>query len=165
MAGDHLATYLNDHLAGSVAAIKLLEYLEHARKNSPDCVLFADLKADVAADRDELKAIMSKLGVAESRPRKVAGWLTERITQLKLRLDDLSGESLRQLEAIEIVAIGIEGKRALWGSLVAAAEATHKLQGIDYERLARRAKDQRCRIETARLRTARKALVGDREKP
>ena len=30
MVNEHLATYLNDHLAGSVAAIELLEHLQAA---------------------------------------------------------------------------------------------------------------------------------------
>jgi hypothetical protein len=100
--------------------------------------------------------------VPESRPRKIAGWLTEKITQLKLLLDDGRGGPLSLLEAIEAVALGIEGKRALWYALAAAAEVTPRLQGIDYDRLAQRARDQRCRIELARLEAARIALVEGR---
>ena len=107
MGQDHLSTYLNDHLAGSVAALELLAYLEQEHTGTPRSNVFAELRAEVAADRDELKAIMSKLRLAESRPRKMTGWLAEKITRLKLRLDDPSGGSLRLLEAIEAIAIGI----------------------------------------------------------
>jgi hypothetical protein len=162
MPQHHLATYLNDHLAGSAAALELLGYLEQAYTGTPQSSFFAALGAEVATDRDELKAIMNRLGVPESRPRKIAGWLTEKITQLKLLLDDGRGGPLSLLEAIEAVALGIEGKRALWYALAAAAEVTPRLQGIDYDRLAQRARDQRCRIELARLEAARIALVEGR---
>ena len=60
--------------------------------------------------------------VAESRTRKATAWLTEKVTELKLRLDDPAGGALRLLEALEAVSLGIEGKRALWRALAAAAE-------------------------------------------
>ena len=41
--------------------------------------------------------------------------------RLKLRMDDASGGDFRLLEACELVAVGIEGKRGLW---VALAEAS-----------------------------------------
>lgn len=141
-----------------MVAIELLNYLEEAHKDSPDAGFFAELKADVIADREELKSIMNRLRVTESRTRRVAGWLTEKITQIKLRFDDPSEGSLRLLEAIEAVALGIEGKYALWGALQVAAETIPELQSIDYKRLAQRARDQRSRIEPTRLQAARNAL-------
>src|SRR5438067_2160325 len=35
MGNEHIATYLNDHLAGSVVALELLEHLEAAHDNTP----------------------------------------------------------------------------------------------------------------------------------
>jgi len=35
MDNEHIATYLNDHLAGSVVALELLEHLEAAHDNTP----------------------------------------------------------------------------------------------------------------------------------
>lgn len=158
MADEHLATYLNDHLAGSVAAIELLEYLEKAHESTAMEWFFAELRADIETDRRELEALMDRLRIAKSRPRRVAAWLTEKVTQLKLRLDDPSGGPLRLLEALEALALGIEGKRSLWRALAAAADAAPGLQGIDYERLAQRAEKQRERVEEARLEAARAAF-------
>lgn len=158
MADEHLATYLNDHLAGSVAAIELLEYLEKVHVGTDMARFFAELRADVEADRRELEALMDRLQIAKSFSRKVTAWLTEKITQLKLRLDDPRGGPLCLLEALEVLALGIEGKRALWRALAAAAEAAPRLQGVDYERLAQRAEEQRRRVEVARLEAARAAL-------
>jgi hypothetical protein len=158
MADEHIATYLNDHLAGSVAALELLEHLESAHAGTPLERFAAELRADVAADRQELEAIMDRLHIAQSRTRQAAVWLTEKITELKLRLDDPAGGPLRLLEALEAVALGIDGKLALWRALAVASEAMPALQLADYERLAQRAQEQRGRVEEVRLIAAKKAL-------
>jgi hypothetical protein len=157
MADEHLATYLNDHLAGSVLAVDLLERLEAADTDMTDSL--AALRNDIEADRRELQALMSRLGIVENRSRKVSGWLAEKLTQLKLRVDDRAGGSLWLLESLEAVALGIDGKLALWRALSAAADVAPELQSADYQRLARRAEEQRQRIEVLRLEAAKAALA------
>jgi hypothetical protein len=56
---------------------------------------------------------MARLGVPTSAPRRAAAWLAEKLTELKLRLDDPSGGALRLMETLEAVSVGIEGKRLL----------------------------------------------------
>jgi hypothetical protein len=158
MVNENLATYLNDHLAGSVVAIELLERLEAAGTDMT--ATLAQVRADIEADRAEVRELMRRLQIAESRPRKVTGWITEKFSQLKLRLDDPAGGSLRLLESLELVALGIQGKLALWRALSAAAEVEPALRVVDYERLARRAQDQWQRVEVLRLEAAKAALTG-----
>ena len=157
MADEHLATYLNDHLAGAVAALELMEHLEQAHAGTPVERLLADLRADIEADRQELEGLMARLGVHQSRSRRATAWLAERIAQLKLRLDDTAGGALRLLEGLEAVSLGIEGKRLLWRALAAAA--VPELQDMDYDRLALRALEQRQRVEPLRLEAARAAFA------
>src|SRR5262245_26657022 len=104
MATKHLATYLNDHLAGSEAALELLEHLEQAHAGTPTAGFAARLRADIVADRGELEALMGRAQAAPSRPRKAAAWLAEKVTELKLRLDDPAGGALRLLEVLEAVS-------------------------------------------------------------
>jgi hypothetical protein len=159
MVDGHLATYLNDHLAGAVAAIELLTHIEAAHAGTATAHFFAELRADVEADRRELEALMGRLHIPVSRSREVMAFLAEKVTQLKLRLDDSAGGALRLLEVSEAVALGIEGKRALWRALAAAAEAAPALQVPDSERLTQRAEEQRQRVETVRLDAARSAFT------
>ena len=65
MADGHIATYLKDHLAGGVAALELLEQLEEGHTGTPLERFFAELRADVAADRQELEAVMGRSDVGE----------------------------------------------------------------------------------------------------
>lgn len=155
----HIATYLNDHLAGSTVALELLEHLEAAHTSEEVVRFAADLRADVAADRGELEALMDRLQVAQSRTRRAAAWLTEKASELKLRWDDRASGALHLLEALDALSVGIEGKRLLWQALAAAAEDTAALQGVDYDNLTKRAEEQRRRVETLRLDAARRALI------
>ena len=78
---------------------------------------------------------------------------------MKLRLDDWAAGDFRLFEALEALALGIEGKRALWVALAEAAERAPVLRLLDYDRLVRRAVEQRERVEARRLATALSALV------
>jgi hypothetical protein len=112
----------------------------------------------VAADRQELEALMGQLHIPVSRIRQVTAWLAEKLAALKLRLDDPAGRALRRLEALEAVVLGIEGKRALWRALDAATAEGPWLRGVDYARLSQRAEEQRQRVEAVRLTAATTAL-------
>jgi len=158
LANDHIATYLNDHLAGAVVAVELMENLEGVYAGEPIADFIANLRADVEADRKELEEIMSRLEISESRTRKASAWFTEKFTQLKLRLDDPAHGVLRLFESLEALSLGIEGKRSLWLALSAAAEVSPQLRIADYQRLRQRAEEQRDRVEKKRLELAPVAL-------
>lgn len=149
-----LATYLNDHLAGSTAALELLEHLEGAH---PDLAPFLkDLRHDIELDRKELEALMARLGVTRSTARQAVAWVAEKFARLKMKVDDLSGNRLKLLESLEAVAVGIHGKGSLWRALKVVPSAA----GPDYDTLIARADEQRQRIEAARLDAARAAFAG-----
>jgi hypothetical protein len=158
MANESLATYLNDHLAGSVVALELLDHLEEDGDGTAEATILADVRADILADRQELEAFMTRRGIAVSAPRKATGWLVEKLGEIKLRLDEPGGGALRRLEALEIVSLGIAGKLALWQALAAAAADAPELNGLDSARLGRRAESQREAVERLRLHAAKEAF-------
>jgi hypothetical protein len=80
MVGERVATYLNDHLAGSVVALELLDYLIATHFKADLTAFFRQLHADIAADRDELQGLMKHLDIDESRTRKASAWLAEKMT-------------------------------------------------------------------------------------
>jgi hypothetical protein len=159
MTHDHLATYLNDHLAGAVAAVELLEHLERAHAGTPLARLLFELRAEIEVDRETLESLMMRLHVAQSRPRQATAWLAERLAWLKLRFDDSGHGAFRLFESLEAVSLGIEGKLALWRTLAAVAPEVPDVSGLDFETLMLRAADQRGRAEALRLGAARAALA------
>ena len=159
MAKEHLGTYLNDHLAGAVVALELLETLTAAHAGTPLADFFVPLSNAIAADRRELEGLLKDLQIGESRTRKASAWLAEKFTELKLRLDDPTVGEFRLFESLEALSLGIEGKRSLWLVLAALAERMPALQSLDYARLLERAEDQRRLVEDLRLEVGKRTLA------
>lgn len=158
MTNRHLETYLNDHLAGSVVAVELLENLERLYADSPVAAFAAGLRAEVEADVKTLESLMSSLEISQSKTRQASAWLTEKFTQLKLRVDDSTSGDLRLFESLEALSLGIEGKKSLWLALSTAAKSSPQLGIADYAGLIKRAEEQRARVEKKRLEVAASAL-------
>ena len=159
MPTDRLAIYLQDHMAGSVAAMELLRHLKVIYPGTGMARFFGTLRTEIAADRRELRELMSGLRIPDKRPRKAAAWIAGKFTEIKLRLDDSLRGPLFLLESLDAVGLGIQGKLALWRALDAAASVNPALQGIiDYQRLENRAKKQCEAVEILRLEAARAAL-------
>ena len=156
---EQLSTYLNDHLAGSVAALELIEYLA---KKYPDSTLetfFAELHADVSADQDVLRDLIHTFGGKESAVRKAGAWIAEKLGRAKLNLGEHEVTGVGLLEALEGLVIGITGKQLLWRALSSAAKRWQQLQGLDYVALEQRAATQRERVEEKRLAAAKTAFT------
>lgn len=152
-----LTTYLNDHLAGSVAALEMLDHLiEHTRGPQWDSSL-TRLRRAVAEDQEILRGLLKQLGGSESPVRKAAAWLGEKIGEVKLRLDDAGDGELRTLEALEALCLGIQGKLALWRALSTTAGVV-ELQALDYVELGRRGAEQFAQADALRLEVASSAL-------
>jgi len=159
--GKHLAKYLNDHMAGSTALINLLQHLQGTRRGKDMHWFLVTLRGEVVADRVSLEGVMQRAEVKKHRHRTATAWLIEKLTRLKLRMDDKGNGALQFLEGLELVEVGIEGKRELWRALGATSEQMPALKGINFGDLVRRADEQHERVESVRIETAKVALVSD----
>jgi hypothetical protein len=163
MGHDELRTYLSDHLAGSVSAVKVLDHLLDGADAPDERQFFGWLRHEIEEDRAVLTQVLERSGGHPSTLRQAGAWVTEMLAQAKLRLDDPSGHRLSYFEALEGLALGILGKRALWRALGAVSAQLPELAGTDLDRLASRAQDQHDRVEGRRLAAARRVLTGDPE--
>ena len=99
---------------------------------------------------------MDQLGVGQSKLKPLAALLGERLGRLKLN-GRLRGYSpLSRLDELELLQIGVAGKRRLWRAL----EHTHAddLPGFELGALAERATEQLRRLEALHLKAAALAL-------
>jgi hypothetical protein len=151
-------TYLNDHLAGSVAAIELVDHLRELSNNPGREALLSRLRSEIEEDQTVLRELLREVGGSESKFRKAAAWLTEKLGEAKLKLDHPEGGELQWLEALETLGLGIQGKLALWRALEAARDRKPDLQSLDLGRLMNRALEQLQWVESERLQVARRAL-------
>jgi hypothetical protein len=148
------AAYLNDHLAGSAAALDLLAKMSSQNEGTEFGRVLAALEQEVAEDRDALQQVMAKLGVPTDTVKQAGGWVLEKLT--RLRFDVTTGEELGRLMEAEALSLGIAGKLAGWRAL---KEASHADLGVDLDRLIERAQDQRSRLEPFRIEAARRVLA------
>jgi hypothetical protein len=153
-----LTVYLNDHLAGSVAALELLDHLLTLYSGSEREAL-AQLRKNIEMDQEVLRQLIQALGGKESPMRKAAAWLTEKVGRAKLKFDDSGNGDLRILQALEALGLGIQGKLSLWRALAAVPDPMPQLRTLDLSRLQQRALDQFELVEGLRLRSARVALA------
>ena len=75
---NNLAAYLNDHLAGSVAAIELIDDLVNGSDDASLTQFLADLKRDIDSDQKALEKLIDRIGEDESVVRKTAAWVSEK---------------------------------------------------------------------------------------
>jgi hypothetical protein len=158
MAKDDLSTYLNDHLAGSVAALELLDHLIEAYEGKPLEKFFKDLRDDVSADQEVLRKLLQRFA-KESAIRKAGAWIAEKFTRAKIKTAGEKVGEMGLLQALEVLVLGITGKQLLWRALNAALGSSPLLRGADLSRLEERAIEQSERVEAKRLETAREALL------
>jgi hypothetical protein len=154
-----LVTYLNDHLAGSVSAVELLDHLIQRHQDDPLGKLLHQVRADIVADQDVLKKIVHRFNAGESSFRKAAAWLAEKVARAKINLGRQKTRQLGLLEALEALVLGVTGKQLLWRSLNASIGDSPLLRGIDLTNLEERAIEQIERLELQRLEIAREVLL------
>lgn len=152
---EELNDYLNDHLAGSVGALELLDRLVEACQGKPLERFFRELRDDIQQDQEQLKELMQKLGVGESAIRKTGAWIAEKLSRPKIELGDGSTEETGIFLALEALVLGITGKRSLWRALQCASRAVPALARLDYSGLEKRAIEQCEKVEARRLEIAR----------
>ena len=154
---DRLAIYLNDHLAGATVGTEIARRTRGSNEDDPDFgPPLAEICAEIEADRETLKAVMDQLGIGQSKVKPLAATFGERLGRLKLNGQLLGYSPLSRLDELEILQIGVAGKRRLWRAL----EHTHAEDLSDFElgALAERSTEQLRQLEALHLKAAALAL-------
>jgi hypothetical protein len=151
--------YLNDHLAGATLGVELARRTLRENEGSELGEWLRAFLVDALDDRATLVDLIRQLGFEPSRIKSGAAWTAEKVGRLKLNGRVRGYSPLSRLVELEGLAAGIEGKRALWLALAAAAERDAALRRADYEALAERARSQRDQLEPHRRAAAAEALA------
>jgi hypothetical protein len=156
----NLLGYLNDHLAGAAAAIRLAERCRDRHPESELGHLLEALLVEMRQDREVLVDVIRVLGGSPNPIKRVTSLGAERISSLRMWLPMIGpgSEESARLEEIEVLSLGIEGKRLLWNALAQLSSTDERLGGFPFPQLNRQARSQRDRLERIRLRLASEAL-------
>jgi hypothetical protein len=152
-----LDSYLNDHFAGSVSALEVIDHWARAHKGEALGGFFGQIEAEIKADQDRLRDVMRSLGVGESKVRKAGAWAAEKVGRARLMIAGDEPGGLGLVLTLEGLIMGVTGKKLMWRALAAAN--LPQLNGYDFEELQRRAEQQIERIDAERMRAVPRAFV------
>jgi hypothetical protein len=150
-----LATYLNDHLAGSTVGLELARRAAGSNRDNEYGRVLERIAEEIEEDRATLEKLMTDLGFGKDRVKVTLAWTGEKLGRLKLNGSVLSYSPLSRLEELELLSLGVEGKLLAWKVL---EETLGEKSPVDLGELIRRARSQRRRLETLRLKAAAEAL-------
>jgi hypothetical protein len=155
----YLAVYLNDHLAGSVAAHELVKRAAASNRGNDYGEFLSELEHEIAEDRATLVRIMERFDIKQDKIKMTGAFIGEKLGRLKPNAQLTGYSPLSRVVELEILSLGVEGKLALWRALLAVEHADDRLDPEELSVLAERAEAQRRDLETYRLRAVKDALL------
>jgi hypothetical protein len=153
-----LGIYLNDHLAGATGGTELAHRMARSHGDGQDRGTLRRLAAEVGQDRAALLDIMAVLGIKVRRYKVGAAWIGEKAGRLKFNGRLFARSPLSDLEELEILRLGVEGKAAGWRTLRTLADSDPRLDSARLDELISRARRQADVLEDLRVAAARQVL-------
>jgi len=153
-----LRIYLNDHLAGATAGLALARRMARSHRGQDEADQLRRLADEIDEDRSALLRIMASLGITVRAYKVSAAWLGEKAGRLKFNGRLLARSPLSDLEELEILRLGVEGKAAGWRSLRTLADTDGRLDPGRLDDLITRAQRQISELEQCRVRAADRLL-------
>jgi len=153
-----LSIYLNDHLAGLVAAIDLID---HLIADDPDPVLereLVDLQSGLQLEQRTLRTVIDSVG-SENKVGQAMAWVGEKVARLKVGYGPADSPGLRRFEALETLALGFCSRRLLWHTLEHLAENGVLHSELDFRELEQKAGHDAGKLEALRLAASLEALT------
>ena len=147
-----LGIYLNDHLAGATAGTALARRVARTHRAQGQGGQLKHLAVEVAQDRDALIGMMMALGIPIRAYKVCAAWVGEKAGRLKFNGRLLARSPLSDLEELELLRLGVEGKAAGWRTLRTLAYTDRRLDSGNLDELVSRARRQADLLEELRVR-------------
>ncbi len=158
----HLSVYLQDHFAGATAGADLARRAAGSNRDGEGYgTALRELAGEIDEDRDSLRSLMARLHVRADRVKQLAAWMGEKAARFKLNGRLSTYSPLSRLEELELLALGVTGKRALWRTLQLLARQEPRLSTPELERLIGRADGQLEKIEACRCNAVGDALSSE----
>jgi hypothetical protein len=158
MNEEHLRTYLDDHHAGSLAAVELIEHYIETHDATPRSAFLRELLGEIREDQGVLLDLLRRVGGKQSSLKDAAAWLLDKLSRTKLN-EMTKHRTLSEFEKLEELVLGVTGKLRLWVVLRAVTASDGRFADIDFDRLEHRAHEQIERLEEQRLEAARVAFL------
>jgi hypothetical protein len=155
----YLAVYLNDHMAGAVAAHELVKRAASSNKGTDYGDFLVELEHEIAEDRAALARLMERFGVKEDKLKMTGAFIGEKLGRLKPNAHLLSYSPLSRVVELEVLTLGVTGKLLLWRGLLAIEHSDERLDPDELRGLAERAQTQLDDLDGYRVRAVEDALL------
>src|SRR5438309_9514233 len=109
-----LDPYLNDHLAGSVGALELVDHWSELYDGRPLAKFLSALRKDIKADQKTLRELMRALGTKESSVRQAGAWVEEKLSRARFAVASVVDGGFCLVISLEPLVMGIIGMKLLW---------------------------------------------------
>jgi hypothetical protein len=149
-----LGIYLNDHLAGATAGTELAHRVARTHPVQGQGGQLKRLAAEVAQDRAALIGMMKALCIPIRAYKVYAAWVGEKAGRVKFN----ARSPLSDLEELELLRLGVEGKAAGWRTLRTLADTDGRLDPGHLDELMSRARRQADLLEELRVRAAEQVI-------
>jgi hypothetical protein len=143
----YLHIYLNDQLALGIGWRELARRAQRSNEGTELGDALARVARGIAEDVGTFERIMARLGIRQNRVKTSLAVASERIGRLKPNGHARSYSPLSRFVELDVLVMGIEGKRVLWANLRDLAGLGTALPDIDFDELIRRAETQRRDLE------------------
>jgi hypothetical protein len=153
-----LGIYLNDHLAGATVGTELAHRVARTHRAPGPGGQLKRLATEVAQDRAALIAMMKALSIPVRVYKVYAAWIGEKAGRVKFNGRLLARSPLSDLEELELLRLGVEGKAAGWRTLRTLADTDRRLDPAHLDELMSRARRQADLLEELRVRAAEQVI-------
>ena len=156
---DVLGIYLNDHLAGATGGAELARRMARSHRGQEESGPLNRIAAEIVQDRSALLAIMDSLGITVRGYKVGAAWVGEKAGRIKFNGRLFTRSPLSDLEELELLRLGVEGKAAGWRTLRVRADTDARIDAGRLDELISRAGRQIEELEELRVRAASRVLT------
>ena len=145
---------MQDHLAGARFAVTLLDDLIAQKADADAADLAARLLTEIKQDRSVLEEFVNQFGADRSLVKEASAWIAQKASKAKLDVSEPFGI----FEAVELLSLGVLGKRALWNTLNELKRSGSFKCEPELEELIRLAEQQYEGLEKLRRTLARRVF-------
>lgn len=154
MGDEFLRIYMNDQLALGYGWRELARRAQRNNEGTDLGRVLTGVANEIAEDVASFEAMIRRLGFPRSPVKPTLAIAAERTSRLKLN-GRLRGYSpLSRFLELDVLLMGLEGKKLLWSTLRDFAGLARRLPDTDFEHLIRRAESQGAQVEPFRREAA-----------
>lgn len=158
MPDKFLRIYMQDQLALGTGWRELARRAARSNRGTEAGAALQHVADQIAQDVATFEQIMRRLGIRPDPIKRGVAIAAERAGRLKPNGHLRSYSPLSRFMEMDILAMGIEGKKVLWQNLRDTAQISARLPDVDFDELIARAERQREELEPHRLAAGAGAL-------